>query len=119
MRILWLCCDAKLQNGAQIQNMPAVTLDYATPDESLRQHLSVFYEFRADVPLFEDVERADLAQVRFQLAGSDATYTFADGTVQKASPSPQNTAARGSTGRCWFISCARNGAMTDRVRRAS
>ncbi len=64
--------------------MPAVTLDYATPDESLRQHLSVFYEFRADVPLFDDVERADLAQVRFQLAGSDATYTFADGTVQKA-----------------------------------
>jgi AraC-like DNA-binding protein len=64
--------------------MAAITLDYATPDESLRKHLSVFYEFRADVPVFEDVERADLAQVRFLLAGSNATYRFADGTTQQA-----------------------------------
>lgn len=64
--------------------MAAITLDYATPDESLRNHLSVFYDFRADVPIFDDVERADLAQVRFQLSGSDTTYTFADGMVQKA-----------------------------------
>jgi AraC-like DNA-binding protein len=68
--------------------MSAITLDYAAADESLRKHLSVFYEFKADVPIFEDVERADLAQVRFQLAGSDATYSFADGTVQ-AAPSIQ------------------------------
>jgi AraC-like DNA-binding protein len=64
--------------------MAAITLDYATPDESLRKHLSVFYEFRADVPVFEDVERADLAQVRFLLAGNDASYHFADGTTQRA-----------------------------------
>lgn len=60
-----------------------VSLDYATPDESLREYLSVFYEFRANIPLFEDVERADLAQFRFLLAG-DGHYTFADGHVQRA-----------------------------------
>jgi len=60
----------------------AVTLDYATPHESLRGYLSVFYEFNADVPIFEDVERADLAQFRFLLAGSQPHYTFADGHSQ-------------------------------------
>ena len=70
--------------GAAPGTMAVISLDYATPDESLRRHLSVFYDFRADVPLFEDVERADLAQVRFQLSGTDATYSFADGTVQNA-----------------------------------
>ncbi len=64
--------------------MTAISLDYAMPDEKLRDHLSVFYEFRADVPVFEDVERADLAQVRFILAGDGGEYRFADGTVQKA-----------------------------------
>ena len=70
--------------GAAPGIMAVISLDYATPDESLRRHLSVFYDFRADVPIFEDVERADLAQVRFQLSGTDATYSFADGTVQNA-----------------------------------
>ena len=70
--------------GAAPGIMAVISLDYATPDESLRRHLSVFYDFRADVPVFEDVERADLAQVRFQLSGTDATYSFADGTVQNA-----------------------------------
>ncbi len=64
--------------------MTAISLDYAMPDEKLRDHLSVFYEFCADVPVFEDVERADLAQVRFILAGDGGEYRFADGTVQKA-----------------------------------
>ena len=59
--------------GAAPGTMAVISLDYATPDESLRRHLSVFYDFRADVPVFEDVERADLAQVRFQLSGTDAT----------------------------------------------
>jgi len=64
--------------------MAAISLDYATPDESLRQHLSVFYEFRADVPMFEDVERADLAQLRFLFSGTEPRYLFADGTTQNA-----------------------------------
>jgi AraC-like DNA-binding protein len=62
----------------------AITLDYATPAEALRKHLSVFYEFRAEVPVFEDVERADLAQVRFLMSGTDPWYFFADGTSQPA-----------------------------------
>ena len=61
----------------------AVTLDYATPDQSLRDFLSVFYEFRADLPIFEDVERADLAQFRFVLEGK-GRYTFTDGVVMAA-----------------------------------
>ncbi|CAN5235384.1 hypothetical protein BH09PSE3_BH09PSE3_12840 [soil metagenome] len=61
----------------------AVTLDYATPHESLRDFFSVFYEFRADMPLFEDVERADLAQLRFVLKGH-GHYTFTDSTSMKA-----------------------------------
>jgi AraC-like DNA-binding protein len=66
--------------------MGAVTLDYATPEESLRGFLSVFYEFRADVEKFEDVERADLAQFRFVLSGGNAIYRFADGQTQTGSP---------------------------------
>ncbi len=60
-----------------------ITLDYAMPPEDLRSHLSVFYEFRADVPVFEDVERADLAQFRINLTG-EGEYRFADGHVQRA-----------------------------------
>jgi AraC-like DNA-binding protein len=64
--------------------MGAITLDYATPPLALRNHLAVFYEFRADIPVFEDVERADLAQVRFVLSGSNGWYRFADGSQQVA-----------------------------------
>lgn len=60
-----------------------ITLDYAAPDPELREYLSVFYEFRADVPVFEDNERADLAQIRFLLAGK-GRYRFADGHEQVA-----------------------------------
>ncbi len=63
--------------------MGAVSLDYCEVAPDLRGHLSVYYEFRADVPLFEDVERAGLAQARVLLAGSGA-YTFADHTVTRA-----------------------------------
>lgn len=61
----------------------AVTLDYAVPPEDLREHLSVFYEFRADVPVFEDTDKADFAQFRFLLEGS-GTYRFVDGHEQRA-----------------------------------
>lgn len=61
----------------------AVTLDYAAPPEDLREHLSVFYEFRADLPVFEDTDKADFAQFRFLLEGS-GTYRFVDGREQPA-----------------------------------
>lgn len=63
--------------------MVAVSLDYAAPDAALKEFISVFYNFRADVDRFEDNDRADLAQIRFQLTGS-GRYTFADGHVQDA-----------------------------------
>jgi DNA-binding IscR family transcriptional regulator len=67
------------------QAAPPVSLDYAAPAPELRDYLSVFYEFRADLPVFEDQERADFAQFRFLLAG-EGTYRFADGHEQAAPP---------------------------------
>jgi len=66
-------------NGAQ--SMGSVSLDYAAPDPALKEFISVFYDFRADVAHFSDDERADLAQLRFLLSGR-GTYRFADGHVQ-------------------------------------
>jgi AraC-like DNA-binding protein len=63
--------------------MSAITLDYRLPDEGLRDRFSLFYEFKADVPLFDDAERADFAQVRFLMKG-DGVYTFADGHQTRA-----------------------------------
>lgn len=63
--------------------MGSITLDYAAPDPALKESISVFYEFRADVAHFADDERADLAQLRFLLAGR-GIYRFADGHVQAA-----------------------------------
>lgn len=63
--------------------MDAVALDYVAPDEALKEFVSVFYNFRADVPRFEDDDRADLAQLRFQLKGR-GRYRFADGHQQEA-----------------------------------
>ena len=60
-----------------------VALDYAPPPTDLHNHLSVFYEFNADVPRFEDIERAGRAQFRVICAG-DGEYRFADGHVQRA-----------------------------------
>ncbi len=60
-----------------------VSLDYAAPAPELRDYLSVFYEFRVGLPVFEDQERADFAQFRFLLAG-EGHYRFADGHEQVA-----------------------------------
>lgn len=59
--------------------MANVSLDYREPCDALRDHVSLFYEFKADLPAFEDDERADLAQIRFLLKGDKPTYRFADG----------------------------------------
>ncbi|WP_298671568.1 AraC family transcriptional regulator [uncultured Sphingomonas sp.] len=65
--------------------MADIKLDYVVPAEDLRPYVTLFYHFRADVPLFEDVERADHAQLRFRLSRRGASYSFPDGTVQPAS----------------------------------
>lgn len=59
-----------------------VSLDYAAPAADLKNFVSVFYSFKADIPRFEDDDRADLAQLRFQLRGS-GRYRFADGYEQQ------------------------------------
>ncbi len=64
--------------------MTDIQLDYAVPGAAVARHFTLFYLFRAEVPLFEDVERADHAQIRFRLTPGGAEYGFADGNVQAA-----------------------------------
>jgi AraC-like DNA-binding protein len=52
--------------------------------DDIADYVSLFYHFRADLPLFEDTERAALAQLRFRLTPGGARYGFADGNVQDA-----------------------------------
>ncbi|RHW18270.1 AraC family transcriptional regulator [Sphingomonas gilva] len=66
--------------------MSEIALDYAVPPADLAAFVTAFYLFRADVPHFEDMERADHAQFRFKLDGGVASYRFADGTEQ---PGPE------------------------------
>jgi len=62
----------------------SITLDYAVPGAGAAEIFTLFYHFRADVPRFEDTERADHAQLRFRLSPGGATYHFAGGSVQEA-----------------------------------
>lgn len=62
----------------------SVQLDYAVPSADLAGYFTLFYHFRADLPLFEDLERADHAQFRLRLTPGGATYSFVDGHVQDA-----------------------------------
>jgi len=71
------------KNGAHI--VVDVQLDYAVPAADLTEYVTLFYSFRADVPIFEDMERADYAQLRFRLSPGAAQYSFADGLVQESS----------------------------------
>lgn len=62
----------------------SITLDYAVPGVGAAEIFTLFYHFRAEVPRFEDTERADHAQLRFRLSPGGASYHFADGSVQEA-----------------------------------
>jgi AraC-like DNA-binding protein len=61
-----------------------IRLDYALPGQALAEYITLFYLFEADVPVFEDTERADHAQIRFRLNGNAADYRFPDGSLQRA-----------------------------------
>jgi len=61
-----------------------IRLDYAVPAEDVAEFVTLFYHFRADLPVFEDTERADNAQIRFRLSARDAEYRMPDGSVQDA-----------------------------------
>lgn len=65
--------------------MSDIELEYAVPGACTVNYITLFYRFRANVPIFEDVERADHAQIRFRLTPGGAQYSFADGNVQTAS----------------------------------
>ena len=63
-----------------------IALEYRVPSADLQPFVTLFYHFRAAVPLFDDTERADHAQLRFRINGPDSTYDFPDGTSQAAGP---------------------------------
>ena len=58
----------------------SLQLDYAVPGPAMADYVTVFYWFRADVPVLDDVERADHAQIRFRLTPGGGAYRFVDGT---------------------------------------
>jgi AraC-like DNA-binding protein len=47
-----------------------ITLEYRAPPHDLRHYISAYYLFETDEPLFEDIERADIAQFRAFLSGT-------------------------------------------------
>jgi AraC-like DNA-binding protein len=55
-----------------------IALDYAAPPPDLAEFISAFYHFEADDIEFNELERADVAQFRFVLAG-DGYLEFPDG----------------------------------------
>ena len=76
--------DLALGNTGVIA-VPDVQLDYRVPSADLQPFVTLFYHFSADVPLFDDMEREDHAQLRFRLTPGAATYEFPDQTRQDAS----------------------------------
>lgn len=50
----------------------------------MADYATLFYFFSTDLAVFEDMERADHAQMRFRLDDGLAEYRFADGAVQQA-----------------------------------
>lgn len=63
--------------------MADVQLDYRVPPDDLQPYITLFYHFRADLTVLEDVERADHAQLRFRLTPGHTTYVFPDGARQE------------------------------------
>ncbi len=66
--------------------MSGIELDYRVPGPDVADYATLFYFFRTELPVFEDMERADHAQMRFRLDDGFAQYRFPDDTVQQATP---------------------------------
>ena len=62
-----------------------VELDYVVPTADLQPFVTTFYRFRTP-DAFEDVERAQIAQLRFRLSPGMSSYHFPDGSEQAAPP---------------------------------
>lgn len=67
--------------------MDDVQLDYRVPSPAVAPYVTVFYQFRCDRPSFDDIERADHAQLRFRLLPGTATYCFPGGAEQESTDS--------------------------------
>src|SRR3546814_15486125 len=67
-------------------------LRYAAPAPELREFISTYYLFRADLSDIADSTRADLPQIRFMLSGR-GHYTFGHGSKAKC----QDAMATGTT----------------------
>lgn len=74
-----------------------IEVEYLAPSSTLAPYISVFYLFNSDEDGFEDIERADIAQYRFILAGG-GEITFGDGHKQTIFPTslmgPRTKASR-------------------------
>lgn len=75
----------------------AINLDYAAPPEDLAPFVTLFYRFQADAPIFEDLERADRAQLRFRLSAGRTSYRFSTGGDRVAPRNHFLGATRGAT----------------------
>ncbi|CAN5291523.1 helix-turn-helix domain-containing protein [soil metagenome] len=64
--------------------MTQIKLDYSVPAPDVAEFVTLFYHFYAELPLFEDTERADNAQIRFHLSAGDGEYRMPDGAAQPA-----------------------------------
>jgi AraC-like DNA-binding protein len=64
--------------------MERVELEYVLPSEDLRPCLTLFYRFRAPAPLYDELERAQQAQLRFRLSPGAGAYHLPDGSEQEA-----------------------------------
>ncbi|WP_235973682.1 helix-turn-helix domain-containing protein [Parasphingopyxis marina] len=61
-----------------MNDLSKYSLEYAAPADDLKELVSSFYWFRADIEETQQTERADRAQFRFLLEGSGG-YEFSDG----------------------------------------
>ena len=66
--------------------MAEVELDYVLPPADLQPFVTTFYRFRSDVRVFDELERAQIAQLRFRLSAGESSYLFPDGSSQVMPP---------------------------------
>jgi AraC-like DNA-binding protein len=82
-----------MKNGSS----PQMKLDYAAPPTDLTPYITAYYLFENHEPEFFDLERADVAQVRYFLSG-DGEILFPDGRSFESFPvslfGPRMTASR-------------------------
>lgn len=64
--------------------MSAMEIEYTLPSPELRPYITTFYRFSADVPHLDEMERAQIAQLRWRLTPGDCFYHFADGRCQSS-----------------------------------